>query len=365
MTTTEIRSALTEVRDAVDVPPVDEVAFRARIRAERRRQRGGRVLAAGAAAVVVAAAAVGAARLVDTGAGREVPVASPATEVGTVSETVWFVRDGRLTALDPSGRVHVLGLHAEGVVGYTSERVYAVDAESRVVVLGRVRDDEGSGRDTSYPREDSPVPGPVQSAALSGDGRYLAWMDLQDTVTVYDLKAGQVDLRVDVPRSGYVAAVSADGVLVAENAGLVLHAATGEVAVPTPGVGGSWGAQLAGGRVLVAGPSGESSVYDVGSGTARRIAVLPGGWGALAPDGATAATIEIAPDDSATVDLWDGRGTRSLRGLDGVPEQVRFADEGTLLVQTRGGSSGLWSCSTDDGTCGALPVPDGTFRLSE
>jgi hypothetical protein len=355
MTTVEIRAALTEVRDAVEVPPVDEVAFRARVRAERRRQRGGRVLVAAAAAVVLAAGAVGVGRLAGAHVNRDVPPASGSpAETARVSETVWFVRDGRLVSLDPSGRVHDLRLRAEGVLGYTSERVYAVDAESRVVVLGRDRD-----------REDSPVPGAVQSAALSGDGRYLAWLDLRDTVTVYDLKAEQEAFHVDAPHSGYVAAVGADGVLVAADRGLVLHTAAGEVMVPTDDGGDPWGAQLAGGRVLVAGPAGESSVYDVRAGAARQIAVLDGGSGALAPDGATAATIDTAPDDSAVVNVWDGQDAEPLRGLDGVPEQVRFADEGTLLVQTSGGSAALWACSTSDRTCGALPVPDGTFRLSE
>lgn len=47
-------------------------------------------------------------------------------------ETVWFVRDGELTALDPAGRLHDLGVASEGVVGFTSERVYALDDESRL-----------------------------------------------------------------------------------------------------------------------------------------------------------------------------------------------------------------------------------------
>jgi hypothetical protein len=366
MTSTEIRDALTEVRDAVEVPAVDEVAFRARVRAERRRYRGGRALAAGAAVVALVAGGVGVGQLAGLQGSRDAAPASGSTpEAGAVSETVWFVRDGRLTALDPSGRVHDLGVRAEGVVGYTTERVYAVDAESRIVVFGREHDHEGLGQDSAYPREDSPVPGAVQSVALSGDGRYLAWMDLQDTVTVYDLKAERVDFRVDVPRTSYVAAVGAEGVLVSENVDLVLHTATGEIAVPTQEAGDSWGAQVAGGRVLVAGPAGESSVYDVRTGVAQRIAVVRGGSAALAPGGLAAATIESAPDDSAVVNLWDGGVVRPLRGLEGVPEQVRFADETTLLVQTRGGSSDLWACSTDERACGALPVPDGTFRLSE
>ncbi len=255
MTTTEIREALTEVQHAVEIPPVDQLAFRARVRAERRRHVASRAVLAGAAAAVLAAGAVSVAHLVDGGQGRDVPVASGAPESGgrVVSETVWFVRNGRLTALDPSGEVHDLGLRSEGVVGWTSERVYAVDAESHVVVLGRETDHEGLGKDTAYPREDSPVAGAVQSAALSAEGRYLAWLDLDDTVTVYDLVADRVDFRVDVPRSSYVAAVSGDGVLVSEDVDLVLHTASGETAVPTQEAGDNWGAQLTMGRVLVVG----------------------------------------------------------------------------------------------------------------
>ena len=159
MTTTEIREALAEVQHAVEIPAVDQPAFRARVRAEHRRRVASRAVLAGAAAAVIAAAAVSVAHLVDGGRGRDVPVASGAPESGgrAVSETVWFVRDGRLTALDPSGTVHDLDLRSEGVIGWTSEQVYALDENSHVVVLGRETDDEGLGRDTGYRREQSPV----------------------------------------------------------------------------------------------------------------------------------------------------------------------------------------------------------------
>jgi hypothetical protein len=368
MTTTEIREALTEVQQALEVPPVDQVAFASRVRTERRRHLAGRGVLAGAAAAVLAVGTVGATHLLDAGGRRDVPVAAgPAPAEASVSETVWFVRDGHLTALDPSGTVHELGLRSEGVVGYTSDRVFALDQDSHVVVLGREHDHEGLGHDTGYPREDSPVPGAVRSAAMSAEGRYLAWLDVQGTVTVYDLVADRVEFRVDVPRDSYVAAVGEEGVLVSENVDLVLHTPSGEVAVPTQEAGDNRGAQLALGQVLVAGPSGESNLYDLGSGTAERTAVLPGGSVALAPYAHAAATIERGPGDSAAVNVWDGMASHRLRGLDGVPEQIRFTDDEplTLLVQTRGGSSALWSCSAEDLTCGALPVPDGTFRLSE
>ena len=65
MTSTEIREALTEVQHAVEIPPVDQLAFRARVRAERRRHVASRAVLAGAAAAVLAAGAVSVAHLVD------------------------------------------------------------------------------------------------------------------------------------------------------------------------------------------------------------------------------------------------------------------------------------------------------------
>jgi hypothetical protein len=195
-------------------------------------------------------------------------------------------------------------------------------------------------------------------------------MDLGHTVTVFDVEADRVQFRVDVPRNSYVAAVSAEGVLVSEDVDLVLHTPGGaEIQVPTQEAGDNWGAQLAAGRVVVAGPSGETSVYDVRSGTAERATVLPGGSPALAAYAAAAATIDPTADDtSAVVHVWDGEHVGDLRGLDGTPEQVRFEETGGdtdgLLVVTSGGAHALWSCSVADLTCEALPVP-GEVSVSE
>ena len=364
MTTTEIREALTEVQPPWRSPRSTSSPSGPGSAPSAERHVASRAVMAGAAAAVLAAGAVSVAHLVDGGHGRDVPVASGAPESGgrVVSETVWFVRNGRLTALDPSGDVHDLGLRSEGVIGWTSEQVYALDEESHVVVLGRETDHEGLGKDTAYPREDSPVPGAVQSAALSAEGRYLAWLGLDDTVTVYDLFADRVDFRVDVPRSSYVAAVSGDASWSRRTSTWSCTPRPGRSRCPTQEAGDDWGAQLTMGRVLVAGPSGESNLYDLS--WARPTHRGPAGRQPRAGDVAVAAaTIETRPDDSAVVNLWDGRATRPVRGLDGIPEQIRFADETTLLVQTRGGSSALWSCSVTELTCAALPVPDGGLWL--
>ena len=231
MTTTEIREALTEVQHAVEIPPVDQLAFRARVRAERRRHVASRAVLAGAAAAVLAAGAVSVAHLVDGGHGRDVPVASGAPESGgrVVSETVWFVRNGRLTALDPSGEVHDLGLRSRASSdGPPSRSTPSTTRATSWCWAGR-RTTRASARTRRTRGRTAPWPAAVQSVALSGEGRYLAWLDLDDTVTVYDLIADRVDFRVDVPRSSYVAAVSAEGVLVSEDVDLVLHTASGEI----------------------------------------------------------------------------------------------------------------------------------------
>ena len=51
MTVTEIREALTEVRDATPVPHVDRLSFERRVRAERRRRTTGRAMGRATAAM--------------------------------------------------------------------------------------------------------------------------------------------------------------------------------------------------------------------------------------------------------------------------------------------------------------------------
>lgn len=279
-----------------------------------------------------------------------------------LTETVWFVRDGNLTALDPSGAVHDSGVAAEGVLGYTSERVYAFDRDSQVIVQALVPGDEGSV--AGLRSEPSPVPGAVQSAALSADGRYLAWLDLGRTVTVYDLKAEAVAYRVRTSPDSYVAAVGSDGVLVSENVDLSLRSPSGRIPVPTQEAGDSTGAQLAGGLVLVSGPQDESRLYDLSSGTAVPVATVPGSGAAIAPYGVAEATVRAAADGPASVLVTTGSGTRPVTGLTGTPDTVRWADERSLLVVTRaGGSSTLFGCALKDLTCTRLPVDGASIQL--
>ena len=118
--------------------------------------------------------------------------------------------------------MHDLGVRSEGVVGFTSEQVFALDDDSHVVVRAVSYDDEGAGRAT-FSKVESPVTGAVQTVALSSDGRYLAWTGLDDASHRYDLKAGHEDLASPGDSSTGVVDVSADGLLLYTPDGLVLR----------------------------------------------------------------------------------------------------------------------------------------------
>lgn len=357
MTPTEIRSALTEVRDATEVPVVDRVAFQRRVRAERRRRTAGRTVVAGAAAAVVVAgvalAGLGGGddeRRVDTG-----PAGSP-TAGGQVRETVFFVLDGRLAALDPAGEVHDLGMRSEGVLGFTSEQAYVLDDDSRVVAWAVSYDEES--RAASFDRVASPVLEPVQRAALSGDGRYLGWTGLDDVSHRYDLKAGREDLTVEGDPQTAVADVGSDGLLLHTRGGLELRAAGSTIEVPVADEEAGTSSQLAFGHVLVNEPDGRSLLYDVRGGEAALVDTLPGS-GLLGPYAE-----RVAVTGEGWVEVWDGGTVLQLTGLEAMPEQVRWADETTLLVAGRDASgAGLWACDIEL-ACRALPV-SGEVRLGE
>lgn len=363
MTSTEIRETLTSIADAVDVPTVDQVAFQARVRSERRRRAAGRVLVASAAAAVVA---VGAGVLLDARGGdhRVLEPANPGPTAAAqgLTETVWFVRDGELTALDPSGRLHPMGVPSEGVVGWTSERVYALDDESHVIVRTVEYDDEGL-RTPTFGDETSPVPGAVESAVLSGDGRYLGWLDLAGTAHRLDLEADQVDLEVGVPRQGGLVDVGADGLLVYDAGRVELRTARATVVVSTAEDGSGATAQLAMGHVLVPGRDGHSRLYDVTAGQAELVATMAG-FGRLGPYAERVAVLPFDPDSGRELRVWDGGTVSPMTGLDAVPDAVRWADETTLLVSAHVGSSGvLYTCDIEL-RCAQLPV-DGELSLNE
>lgn len=355
MTRTEIETALTEVGQAVTAPEIDHLAFRARVRAERRRRTTGRALAAtGIAAAVVTAAGVALSGTVGGGGADDSARVSDTTPQAPgargLSETAWFVRGGELTALDPSGRLHGTGVASEGVVGFTSERVYALDRESRLVVRGVTYDDEGTGVAT-LTEETSPVTGAVSSVALSGDGRWLGWLDLSGTAHRYDLKAGRVDLRVEVGRNASLPDVSAEGLLVSDDGDLALHAAGSSIPVPVQGDGYGVASEVAMGQVLVQDRDGRSRLYDLTGGAAALVETFEG-FAVLAP---YAERVAVLDGEMSTLSVWDGEAS-PVSGIDGRVDMVRWMDERTLLATAHNAEgSALYACDLDL-RCSVLPV---------
>lgn len=369
MSGTDIREALHEVAAATSAPAPDQLVFQRLVRRERRHHLAAR---AGVAAVAVAAAAAVIATVVtpflgDEGARDRQPATSPPAGIAVDLQTpVYFVADRTLTALDPQGGLHDLGLRSEDVVGYTSESVYAIGPESEVVRFDVHNSDEGSGRPWEFERVDSGVEGPVQGAALSPDGRWLGWIDLDGRLTVRDLKAGTTAAPVDLPaNSGLSGLAQGTGdALVSEDGDLVLHTADGPVAIPTARDGYGAVAQAARDVVAVMDRDDRTRIYDVSSGTAQLLDTVPGA-GVLAPYGDHLVSISAAPDDSSAALLWTAGGDAvALSVVPGRPQSAAWADDDTALVTTYDGEgTALYACEVATQVCERLPV-DGVEDLT-
>ena len=249
-----------------------------------------------------------------------------------------------VTALDPQGGVHDLGLRSEEVIGWTSEFVYAYGPESEVVRFDVHNSDEGPGGPWEFERVDSGIPGAVQAADLSADGRWLGWIDLDDRLTVRDLKAGTVTDPVDLPRNSSLAdlAQGTGAPLVSENGDLVLRTADGPVAIPTPG-GYGVVAQATRDLVAVMDRDDRTRIYDVSSGTAELLDTVPGA-GVLSPYGDHLVSITVGRDDSSTVRSGP-TGRRRRLPVPGQPQSVAWADDDTALVTTYDGEgTALYAC---------------------
>lgn len=351
MSQTEIRAVLTEIHQAVEVPPVDRVAFQTRVRGARRRRTTGRALLGAAAAVALAASAWELAG-VDNDSGRPVPATeAPQTTRIPLRAPVWFVRDHRLTALDPDGRSHGFGTEVESVVGWTTERVYAVATDGHLVVADTRWDAER--QDLTFEPVAAPTDAVVGGAVLSGDGRYLAWIEGR-VVTVRDEKADR-DQDVPTDPNTAVVGVGPTGVLLSEDGDLMLRDGSRTVDVPTALDGYGVAATVAQHRVLVPDRDGRSRLYDVSGDSARLVETFPG-VAVLGPYGERVAVV-----DDAALSVWDGGHRIPVIGLDGVRvSQVRWADETLLLVEgsDASGSTRLYGCDVEL-ACTELPGSSG------
>jgi hypothetical protein len=371
MTGTDIREALHEIADTAVPPAPDRLAFQRRVRRERRALLGGRAVLAGAAAVAVAVAVAATGPLLDTGSGEPGVATTPEVvdlvpEPGAVDldNPLYYVAGGRLMALTPKGEVLDLKQRSEGVVGWTSESVLALDTVSDVVRFDVSNSDEGPGP-WAFTRVDAEVPEGLQSVELSADGRWLAWVDLDDRLVVQDLKAGTVSDPVDVgPNAALVDVAQGTGFpLVSEDGDLVLHTDAGRVAVPTEGDGYGLASTASRDLVAVGDRDDVTRVYDVSSGAAELVAEVPG-TGYLSPYGAHLVSVARGRGDvGASVLLW-APGEQTVRmESPGEPMEVAWADDDTFVVTSRvDDRTVLLGCEAPDPRCSVL-VAEGVDDL--
>jgi WD40 repeat protein len=266
-------------------------------------------------------------------------------------------------AVTPDGQVQDLGRH-ESVVGSTAEGVLVVGTDSVPVWIGASGSGEGDGSFTFEPGTGPvtlPDTGPVQSVALSGDGRYLAWLDLEDRVTVWDLKADALRQQVQVSRDAAVTSVSDRGVLVSEDGDLRMFVAEGVVEVPTQGDGYGSLSDTMGDFVGVADRDDITRIYDVNrpDGQAELVDTVPG-TGRLAPYAEAMVSV-----DGTTARLFTDGEPRVL-AVEGTPQSAGWLDEDHALVTSaESGGTSVWVCPVADATCSRVAFSQDDVRLAE
>ncbi len=369
MTGTDIREALHAVAESTPAPAVDRVALQALVRRERRLRVAERTaLGAAVAAAVAVVATVTVPFLGESADETTVEVAvPPRTGAVDLQAPVYLVADGRLTAIDPGGKVHDLGVRSEEVIGYTAEFVYAIDSESHVVRFDATNSDEGPGG-WRFERVDTVVEEAVQSAQLSADGRYLGWIDLEERLTTTDLKAGTTSGPLDQPGNTFL-------VDLAQGSGHPLVSWDGDLALLTPEgrhrdpdrrgrLRGRVDGEPRHGRRGATGTT-TTRVYDVSSGRAELVDSVPGA-GVLSPYGDHLASVAYDEADTATALLWSRGIEPVVLGVPGQPQAIGWADDDTVLVSSAvDGQEKVYACEVaDPEACALLLEPDGPVRFA-
>ncbi len=358
MTSHDLAQTLSAVHDAVPVPPVDEVAFRARVREARRRRTATRTLTA-AAAVAAIATGVG---LVAPWSGTG-PSADPAGPAGVdrsadpaavPAEAFAYVLDGSVVTLTASGETVDTGIEAEEVLGVDAEQVVVIADESQVLSFPFGAGGElGPGRPV--------LDGPVQRAALSKDHQRIAWVDLDDVLHLADLPdrgAARADESVPL-LAEQTRLVAVDGNHWIEDEGDRLSLRYPNQSFEVVPVTDPDSAELAGPVLAVQGAEGVE-LFDATDGSPRVTGVTGGAVGALAPDGST----YVTGTTDADVDRGVAPGLELLDAEDGSVRTVQGPDFAFVLdvswtgstfwaLVSRSAGEALLECSAQTATCEA------------
>ena len=348
--TDQVHDAFVRRANDVEAPPIDHVAFEAKVgraRARRRVRVAGAVTAVAAVSAVTLTAGLG---LSDLTATPAPPVGSPAPEpVGRVaplhSKVVWV--DEGAVVLFQRGATYRFDTDAfdrfEDAYR-TVDGVLVADAESGLVRMEL--SGKGTGRAPLSSREiAAPVDGAVQAVAVSRDGRTAAWLTLGDQLVLHDLVEDETVATFGVSPGAAVLAADEDRAVVWDRGRLVVRGDGAPQVVPTLDAM-PHDADLAGQVLSVTGYGATGSLttqfYDIGAGEP---AELPGGEvsagpGALSADGTRylAETPEAEEpalaETPAAVALFD-TVTGERAGFTGLPLWVHehvWVDADTVAV---------------------------------
>ncbi|GAB3771025.1 hypothetical protein FB382_000337 [Nocardioides ginsengisegetis] len=360
MTTTEIRESLTEVAHAVPAPPIDRLAFERRVRAERRRRTASRGLAAVAA---VAAVTVVGSVVHGSAPAPSTPVATAPTGRATDMGTAVTLVENRLTTLVPPQDGGYSDDHTryEELLGTGPQGAVLVDDESGLVVR-HLADDGSLGETTSLADGK-----PVQRAWVDATGRFVAWVDLGNTLHVRRI-GGDTDLETVPLLSQQSQLAATDGTAWVEDEGDRLSYRTPDQSWGVRTQGDPLSARLAADVLAVATYDG-TELWWVGDGDAPQPAAHFDGGGALAPDGSF-----VTPDGHglAVVRQSSHRvfDTAVIVPLDAdlTPVEMSWQDDDRFLVvatsQARTGNHVLLDCSVAARQCTErYDDPTGTLTL--
>lgn len=358
MTGTDIREALHAVADTTEPPVQDRTAFESLVRRERIRRwtaRAGVGLAAAAAAVAVTVAV---APLGGTGEARDPqPAESGDPTTLRLDAPVYYLADGRLAALDPQGETHDLSVRSEEILGHSADGAWLIGTDSQIL---RYRARQGGDGSWRFERVESGVAGPVQSAQLSGDGRWLAWIDLDGRLHTLDLDGDEPPRVSALPPNSYLAGLASGtgAALVSEDGDLVLHGPGDPVSVLTVDGGYGWSSTAAGETVAVVDRDGTTRVYDTSTGEAVEVGSAPG-VGYLSASGGH--LVSVGDDESDASRAWWWRSGEKAFPIEvpGRPQAASWADGDTALVASRvGDATVLVGCELSAGgvTCEQLPT---------
>jgi hypothetical protein len=350
MTPTEIRTALSDVRDAVDVPPVDRLAFQARVRAARRRRTTGRGVVAVAGLAAAAALVAGALQALPEES--EPPVADqPAAAVADPTLVVGFVVQDRLVVGGPGGFTET-DIPARNVLGVLDGVLLQADYLGALVAV------------------------PVDEAGVPGEPERLATIDrayldpagarvVVETAGVYRAwspGAGWTDLE---PSDGFAIAFDGDRRVVSasDDPTLTLIGVDGPVR-SLPVDRGVTDRDLVAG-VLALETFHGARFFDADTGRLLSRVRGEGTIGRLAPDGSTYA--RRADDGVVLVDPRTGRRTPVETEVGVTANGIAWTGPETFVVVTRddAGQGALQECDAVERSCRLLyRDPSGTLKLT-